>query len=67
MDVQNLHGRTEFTLTSGFVYGRTKFAWTHRICMDTTLNLHGGVVELVGGGSVIHGVLSCLVFRKGPC
>ena len=42
------------------LYGRTEFSWTHGICidaqnfLDAPLNLHGGVVDLVGGGSVIN-------------
>ena len=76
MDARNLHGRTEFTwmykiymdaqnmLDKRNLFGHTKFAWTQRISMDATLNLHGVVVELVGGGSVINWVLSRLVLEK---
>ena len=51
MDAQNLHGRTEI-------------AWTHRICMDSPLNLHGCIDELVGGGSVIRGAYTNLPFSS---
>ena len=64
MDAWNLHRRMEFAWMHGIcmdaqnLYGRTEFVWTHRICMDAPLNLHGGVMELVGGGSVINGANS---------
>ena len=59
MDARNLPGRMELAWTHGIcmdawnLQGLREFSWKHRIFMDALLNLHTGVVKLVGGGSVI--------------
>ena len=68
MDTQNLQGRRQFAWTHRICMDAricmdshnlhkctTEFSWTHRICMDAPLNMHGGVVEIVGGRFVIIG------------